>query len=185
VVAAAGSSLSWPQRAIDAVAAGSAATRGCHSQNGLPDPLCTPGVVKTKEVDNICGRGKARQYRPPTSYTGPLKRQQIIAYGYTDTNPASYEEDHLIPLELGGSGDDPRNLWPEPRQGQDSASEKDRVENWLHRQVCSGAMTPGEAQEGIRTNWGQYLPRTNGVTTRETNSNEVRSTDATIWAFGH
>jgi len=27
---------------------------------------------------------------------------------------ANYEEDHFIPLEVGGNPEDPGNLWPEP-----------------------------------------------------------------------
>lgn len=33
------------------------------------------------------------------------------------------------------------------------AKEKDIVENYLHRQVCSGAMTLAEAQKVILTDW--------------------------------
>jgi hypothetical protein len=163
VVGIAGSTLRWHQSAIVALQAAFIPPQGCHSQNGLPDPVCTPGVVRTTDVDTICGAGGTKVYRPPSSYTGSLKRLQLIAYGYADTSPGDYEEDHLIPLEIGGSGDDPKNLWPEPRKGQDNSFEKNKVENWLHRQVCSGAMTPGEAQDGIRTNWRQYLPRTNSI----------------------
>jgi hypothetical protein len=39
--------------------------------------------------------------RPPTTYTNKLKAQQIAEYGYSDTSLSDYEEDHLIPLELG------------------------------------------------------------------------------------
>ena len=49
-------------------------------------------------------------------HASSLKRRQIAAYGYTDTDPRDYEEDHLIPLELGGAPGDPRNLWPQERQ---------------------------------------------------------------------
>src|SRR5664279_6067090 len=60
-------------------------------------------------------RGGAATIRPPaSSYTNALKRQQIVAYGYPDTDPRGYEEDHLIALELGGAPSDQRNLWPEP-----------------------------------------------------------------------
>jgi hypothetical protein len=33
------------------------------------------------------------------------------------------------------------NLWPEPHEGKDNSFDKDKVENWRHRQICSGAMT--------------------------------------------
>jgi hypothetical protein len=129
----------------------------CKSVDGLPDSACTPGAVRTTTVDEICKGGSARPFRPPVSYTNALKRSGIVAYGYADTNMWDYEEDHLISLELGGSGDDPRDLWPEPHEGKYNFYVKDRVENWLRRQVCSGAMTPEEAQKGIATDWRQYL----------------------------
>jgi hypothetical protein len=56
-------------------------------------------------------------------------------------DPSHYEEDHLVALEIGGDGKDPKNLWPEPHEWKDNSFDKDKIENWLHRQVCSGAMT--------------------------------------------
>jgi hypothetical protein len=85
-----------------------------------------------------------------------LKVQQIREYGYTDTIPRDYEEDHLIPLELGGSPTDPRNLWPEPFESSipdGGARFKDKVENYLHLQVCNGSLTLGEAQKEITEDW--------------------------------
>jgi hypothetical protein len=71
---------------------------------------------------------------------------------------SDYEEDHLISLEVGGDGSDPNNLWPEPHDGKYNSYLKDKVENWLHKQICSGAMTPQEAQKGIAADWRQYVP---------------------------
>jgi hypothetical protein len=97
--------------------------------------------------------GYTSRVRPPSSYTDALKIEQIKAYRYTDTNPADYEEDHLIPLEVGGHPTDPKNLWPEPRSGPYPASQKDGLENALHAAVCDGAMTLAAAQKAIATNW--------------------------------
>jgi hypothetical protein len=81
----------------------------------LPDPNRTPGAVNpavTQEnIDStICVRGWTRTVRPPEEYTENLKRRQMREYGYTDHHLSDFEEDHLIPLEIGGSPDDPRNL---------------------------------------------------------------------------
>jgi len=121
----------------------------------LPDPSCTPGVVDPAVTqDNlattICHTGYTQTVRPPVSYTQKLKKEQIAAYGYSDTKLQDYEEDHLISLELGGSPTDPKNLWPEPHA---SFNEKDKVENYLHAQVCKGTKTLREAQNEISTNW--------------------------------
>jgi hypothetical protein len=121
----------------------------------LPDPQCTPGsinpsVTQANIFTTICRSGYTKTIRPPVSYTDALKREQIQAYGYTDTNLSGYEEDHFISLELGGNPTDPHNLWPEPKS---SPNEKDLVENYLHEQVCSGALSLAQAQKEISTDW--------------------------------
>jgi hypothetical protein len=130
----------------------------CHSLNGLPDPICTPGAVDPRVTQEnlqttICVRGYTKTVRPPVAYTDSLKKQQISAYGYADTNPADYEEDHLVPLELGGHPTDPKNLWPQPRNGAYPAAAKDLLENALHAKVCSGLVTLAAAQTAIARYW--------------------------------
>jgi hypothetical protein len=90
--------------------------------------------------------------RPPGTFTTALKKQQMTACGLPGTT-ADYEEDHLIPLELGGNPVDPENLWPEAYKPMPGAGEKDTVENWLRAQVCAGALSLREAQDQIRTDW--------------------------------
>jgi hypothetical protein len=128
----------------------------CHARPGpLPDANCTPGatnpdVTQDNIQDTICKSGWTSTIRPPTSYTNKLKTQGISAYGYTDTKLSTYEEDHLISLELGGAPSDPKNLWPEPG---DTPNPKDKVENDLHRAVCSGRVKLVDAQQAIATDW--------------------------------
>ena len=120
----------------------------------LPDPLCTPGatnvaVSQSNIGSTICRHGWTATVRPPEVYTESLKTQQMGAYG--DNGPKSrYEEDHLIPLELGGSPTDPRNLWPEPSA---SPNLKDKVESAANRAVCRGSMALLAAQRAISSNW--------------------------------
>ena len=135
----------------------------CQSVNGLPDPVCTPGLVDPRVTqDNIsatiCVRGYTTTVRPASSYTNDLKVRQIAEYGYADTSLAGYEEDHLIPLELGGHPSDAKNLWPQPRSGTYPAAKKDLVENSLHTKVCAGVMTLVAAQAVIATNWASLSP---------------------------
>lgn len=128
----------------------------------LPDPSCTPGVYNpdvTQSTINstICVSGWTATVRPPTSYTNPLKAQGIIDYGYSDTNMADYEEDHQIPLELGGSPRDPNNLWPEPYSGAQTAHSKDGVETKLKNAVCNGTITLSAARTAIKNDWTTAL----------------------------
>jgi hypothetical protein len=127
-----------------------------------PDPVRTPGAVNPDinqdDIDQtICNpQWSTRSVRPPAHYTDRLKFEQMEEYGDSDTNPKDYEEDHLIPLELGGNPTDPNNLWPEPFDTSipdGGARSKDRVENYLHREVCAGDLTLEEAQRGIASDW--------------------------------
>ncbi|MGC0417076.1 hypothetical protein [Embleya sp. AB8] len=128
----------------------------------LPDPSCQPGAynpaVTQGTIDStICVPGWTKTVRPPASYTNALKVRQIAEYGYADTSTADYEEDHLVPLELGGAPRDPRNLWPEPRYGSPNAGNKDTVENRLKRAVCARKVTLNAARTAIATNWTTAL----------------------------
>jgi len=133
----------------------------CHAINDtLPDPRCTPGaidpVVTQDNIDStICVPGYTKTVRPPVSITEPQKLESMKAYGFTDS-PGNYEFDHLIPLELGGAPDDPKNLWPQPHS---SSFTKDGIENYLHDQVCSGNLDLKSAQHEIATNWFSYWLR--------------------------
>jgi len=121
-------------------------------QAWLPDTQCTPGAVDGGlPAAKLCPRADTKPIRPPSSYTTTLKTQQMRAYGFTDPISA-HEEDHVIPLELGGAPRDPQNLWPEPGS---APNEKDQVENATHDAVCTGKLTLGEAQRRMATDWYQ------------------------------
>lgn len=130
------------------------------AQSPLPDRAMTPGAlnpaVTARSIeDTICIRGWTRTIRPPERYTEPLKRAQIRAYGYSDRRPWHYEEDHLIPLDLGGSPTSPFNLWPEPYLGprQWGAYAKDRLERRMVGLVCRHTLSLARAQTMMATNW--------------------------------
>lgn len=142
-------------------AQGATADASCtQSKLPLPDPSCTPGaynpdVTQATINSTICVPGWTSTVRPPASYTDALKVQQIGEYGYSDTSTADYEEDHLVPLELGGAPKDPHNLWPEPRYdaGGGTSADKDKVENDLKTAVCNGTVKLDAARKAIATNW--------------------------------
>ena len=126
---------------------------------GLTDPRVTQNNIQT----TICVSGYTATVRPPVSYTNKLKADQLKDPKYHDADHtmAHYEEDHLIPLELGGHPTDPKNLWPEPYATQQGARVKDQLEDRLKRLVCAGTVTLQEAQGAIETNWiaayGRYV----------------------------
>jgi hypothetical protein len=127
-----------------------------------PDPARTPGTINadiTQENirETICNpRWSTKSIRPEAGYTNRLKIEQIGEYGYSDSRLRDYEEDHFIPLELGGNPTDPKNLWPEPFETSipdGGAHAKDKVENYLHAEVSSGSLTLDQAQREISEDW--------------------------------
>ncbi len=113
-------------------------TSGCAVHDDLPDPACSPGAVfpnVTKE--QICTPGYASSVRDvPES-----EKQQVYAeYGIKTHRSGQYEIDHLVSLEFGGSNDI-ANLWPEAASPRPGFHEKDRYENYVHQQICSGAIS--------------------------------------------
>lgn len=129
----------------------------CAIRGVMPDSTCTPGVLNANVTQanikrTICVTGWTATIRPPVSYTDPLKLELMRSYGAA--GPATgYELDHFIALELGGHPTSPKNLWPEAYTPLPGAHEKDKVENYLHQQVCSGRMTLAEAQQKISADW--------------------------------
>ena len=128
-----------------------------------PDPQITPGatnpdVTQANIHETICKSGWTSTVRPRVTVTNELKTKGIAQYGYDDLKPGDYEEDHFIPLEIGGNPRDPKNLWPEPYNTRVDgktmgAHQKDKVEDLLKKQVCSGEITLKEAQEQISADW--------------------------------
>ena len=127
----------------------------------LPNAKVTPGAINPSVTQSnigstICVLGFTKTIRPPVSYTTGLKKSQLrtLPYsGYGSTDTKLFEEDHLIPLELGGHPTDPKNLWPEPWSAPYGARLKDSLENKLHLLVCSHQITLRVAQKAIATDW--------------------------------
>lgn len=127
-----------------------AKTSGCAVRGPLQDPECTPGdIFPDVTKDQICKSGYASSVRNVTTST---KNKVYAAYGITHHTAGQYEVDHLVSLELGGSNDI-SNLWPEAASPKPGFHEKDKVENYLHDQVCAGAISLQQAQIEIATNW--------------------------------
>jgi len=130
----------------------------------LPDIKLTPGAIDSNiSQDNIqrtlCVKGYTKTVRPPAYYTNALKKKQMAAYGYSDVDPRHYEEDHLIPLSIGGNPSDPLNLWPQPRISEWNAEKKDILEFKLYKLVCDGTVSLDEARREISSNWIETYKR--------------------------
>jgi hypothetical protein len=127
-----------------------------------PNASLTPGatnpdITQDNIAETICNpHWSTRSIRPREEYTNRLKHEQIDEYGDKDTDARDYEEDHLIPLELGGNPTDPKNLWPEAYDTSipdGGAKYKDKVETYLHDEVCAGRLPLAQAQQQIAVDW--------------------------------
>ena len=125
-----------------------------------PDGRATvPGVVNTAITQanmsqTICNpHWSTKSIRPPTNYTNKLKFALMAKAGIPRSKSRSYELDHLISLEIAGHPSDPNNLWLQPYTGTWNARLKDKLENELHKEVCSGKITLVGAQSEISSDW--------------------------------
>lgn len=117
----------------------------------LPDHKITPGAAFSGvTASQVCTPGWSEAHRDvPDEVRYQVFAEYGLSYGVHD----SYEVDHLIPLELGGSNSI-GNLWPQPQGGANPGyPSKDRLENRLHELVCSGSLSLAVAQHTIAANW--------------------------------
>ena len=111
-----------------------------------------PRVTQETIHSTICTYGWTEIVRPPYSVISTIKRQ-LMRQDRAAGRVWEYDLDHVVPLELGGSPDDPRNLRLQPRWGACNADDKDRLETELGRRVCAGDVTLLEARTQIVGDW--------------------------------
>lgn len=105
-----------------------------------------PAVTAANVKATVCRADWTASVRPPAAYTTALKRRQLPA----GSPLASFEEDHVTPLCLGGHPTDPRNLRPQPWP---DAKRKDVEERALCRAVCAGRTTLSAARRTLHRDW--------------------------------
>lgn len=130
-----------------------------YPRSDLTPGAVDPTVTQENIYSTICVPGYTKMVRPPERITRRLKIQIMQSYG-NDGDFRDFELDHFIPLELGGCPDCIANLWPEEYDMEFGARRKDIVENYLHRQVCSGKISLKEAQIQITTDWVNVFEHT-------------------------
>jgi hypothetical protein len=129
---------------------GPARNHDCHVKGPLPDRGCTPGAVFVHATKaKVCTPGYSKSVR---NVPASLKRAVYAEYGVVHHSRTTYEVDHLVSLELGGSNDE-ANLWPESALPKPGFHQKDTLENELHDLVCNGKMKLGTAQRRIARDW--------------------------------
>lgn len=129
--------------------------------NGVTYCALNPDVTQSTINSTICMKGWTASIRPPVSYTNPLKFQQMVDDAFASSlsdaqsKAGNYEEDHRVPLELGGAPSDSLNLSPEVHS---ESFIKDADENSFKASVCSGEKTLLEAQAQFVNKWLSNYP---------------------------
>jgi hypothetical protein len=125
-------------------------TKDCKINGPFADFECSPGAIFPDiTAKEICEIGYAKSVRNVSDATKELVFEE---YGITTHTGEDYEVDHIVSLELGGSNDI-ANLYPEAAEPRPGFHEKDKVENYLHDQVCAGEIDLSDAQTQIANDW--------------------------------
>ena len=112
-----------------------------------------PDVTEATIEQTICVSGYTKSVRPGTTYTNGIKAKLLREAGEGSSRMAAYELDHLIPLAVGGHPRKLSNFMLQPWDGDNSATEKDRLEVRLQHRVCRHEMDLAAAQHCIAENW--------------------------------
>lgn len=143
-------STSNPRVSVNNAAVRSTSSNQAGQSPIIPDPKLTPGDALDVTREDICVSGYSKKVR---NVPQAVKEEAYREYGITSRQPREYEVDHLISLELGGSNS-LKNLWPESFITEPwNAHVKDRLENNLHKMICSGEIDIKAAQHEIATDW--------------------------------
>ena len=114
---------------------------------GAAAQAVNPEVTQSNIHSTICKTGWTKTIRPPASYTNIVKREQLsLMFPHltqTDIKTLAnlYEEDHVLPLSMGGHPTKIDNLTPQLWGGKYGAYAKDIVERKMLRDVCSGKVS--------------------------------------------
>jgi hypothetical protein len=143
-----------PAPPAPAPAGGQPGADACHA-GGQAYCALNPQVTQQSIAQTICVRGWTATVRPPAAYTDDLKRQQLQQLaaqhaGDPQWTTGGTEEDHRLPLELGGNPRDPQNLSPEDHS---SSTVKDRDETAFKTRVCDGREPLAQAQQEFVARW--------------------------------
>lgn len=125
------------------------------AERDIPDPHITPGEVASSDFSDVCGKVDGLTYskRHRLSQTPETKRDVFAAYHVPWSDARLYEDDHIIPLCLGGA-DTHANRWPQHHDGVWNSQKKDDLETYACHAVCySHSVNLPVAQSWFTPDW--------------------------------
>lgn len=116
-----------------------------------PNPNFTPGKAKTLTLADLLrsynGQTYSQAHRNVTEAT-----KKKVCVEYSQNCIGDYEIDHFYPLCAGGSNDI-SNLWAEKGTGQWNYHVKDKLEDYMCREIKAQRITPQSAFQCITSDW--------------------------------
>ena len=89
----------------------------------VPTAVLNPDVTPATLSQTICRAGYTKTVRPSTSFTNGIKMRLFREQAKdSETEKASYELDHIVPLALGGHPRNLHNLALQPWEGPKNVS---------------------------------------------------------------
>jgi hypothetical protein len=123
-----------------------------------PENSRTPGIINAKVTQGniqqtICRPSWIKSNLPPVRYLTRVKMRQLKDWHYQDRDPAQYVADHRIPIAVGGHPRAAGNLWPQPQSITWNATAKNKLETYMHGEVCAGRMKLDDARAVFQRDW--------------------------------
>jgi hypothetical protein len=118
---------------------------------GRTNPKVTPDTVQT----TICVAGYTATIRPPYSETSKAKAA-LIAREHPGDPMSAWILDHIVPLEGGGAPGSATDLRNFMLQAPAESHVKDRLEDEMRDDICSGRVPLHTAQVAMADGWQDY-----------------------------
>ena len=94
-----------------------------------------------------------KSQQPPARFIATAMFAQLQSVTYSIKDPARYELDHRIPIEVGGHPRDAANIWAQPLNTEWNALVKNKLDTYIAREVCDGRMKLADARAVFQRDW--------------------------------
>ena len=120
--------------------------------------LLNPDVTQATLSTTVCVAGWSPSVRISSSQAARIKAKQVLALYGPDMPTTAFEENHKIPISLGGNPVNEANLVPQSYGGRWNARDSDALELSMHAKLCAGTITLAQAQAAFFGDWREaYL----------------------------
>ena len=116
------------------------------------EPKITPKITQYNLQQTMCVGGYVNTIHSSAYFRGRAVQRQLCKYGYIETLPKNYEKIRPELLGVGGTPNDPRNLWPKPHISAWDAAKKEQPKFVTSRMVCAQEIALAEIQQAITAN---------------------------------